>query len=89
MNYYKFFSGFPGENFFSLHGETETNLLLAFGLKLPPTKLYQSFSLLRLLFISINLPYGLAVDTVVIYGLVLLIGTWICHISYRNEYVGL
>ena len=51
-------------------------LALSFLLKLLPSKLelwffLWSFFLLRLLCISINLPYGLAWNTVVFYGLVL------------------
>ena len=39
--------------------------------------------------ISINLPYGHVWNTVVMSGLVLLVATWNCWISYRNGYVGL
>ena len=45
-----------------------------------------SFFLLRLLFISINLPLGLAWNAVVIPALVLPVSTWICWINYKNEY---
>ena len=47
-----------------------------------------SFFLLRLLCISIILPYG-HVMSVVMSGLVLLVATWNCWISYKNEYAGL
>ena len=36
-----------------------------------------------------NLPYGHVWNTVVMSGLVLLVATWNCWISYRNGYVGL
>ena len=39
--------------------------------------------------ISINLPYGHAWNTVVMSGLVLLVATWNCQTSYKNEYEGL
>ena len=39
--------------------------------------------------ISINLPYDHAWNTAVISGLVLLVATWNCWISYKNKYVGL
>ena len=45
--------------------------------------------LLRLLYIFKNLPYGLAWNFIVISGLVLLVVTWICWISYKNGYAGL
>ena len=48
-----------------------------------------SFFLLRLLCISINLPYGHVWNTAVMSGLVLLVVTWNCWISYRNGYVRL
>ena len=38
----------------------------------------------NLFLISINLPYDLTQNTVVMSGLVLLVATWICWISYRN-----
>ena len=38
---------------------------------------------------SINLPYVLAWNTVAISGLVLLVATRICWISYKNGYAGL
>ena len=47
------------------------------------------FFLLRLICISVSLPFGHAQNTVVMYGLVLLIATWNCWISYKNGYVGL
>ena len=45
--------------------------------------------LLRLLWISINLSYGPAWNTVFMSGLVLLAATWNCQISQKNRYVGL
>ena len=39
--------------------------------------------------ISVNSPYSLAWNTVVISGLVLLVATWICWISYENRSAGL
>ena len=47
------------------------------------------FFLLRLLCISINLPYDHVWNTVVMSRLVLLVATWNCWISYRNGCVGL
>ena len=44
---------------------------------------------MKLLCISINLPYGHAWNTAVMSGLVLLVATWNCWISYKNGYVGL
>ena len=69
-------------------------LTLSLLLKLPPRKLelqfvLQSFFLLRLLFISINAPYGFTWNTVVMSGLVRLDATWNCWISWENGYVGL
>ena len=43
----------------------------------------------RLLCISISQPYGNVWNTAVMSGLVLLVATWNCWISYRNGYVGL
>ena len=40
-------------------------------------------SILGLLCISINVPYDLAWNTVVISGLVFLVATWNCWISYK------
>ena len=48
-----------------------------------------SFIHLRLLFISLNLPYGLGWNNLAISGPVFLTTTWICWINYRNGYVGL
>ena len=45
-----------------------------------------NFFLLRLLYISINLPYGHACNTVVIPGLVHLFATWNCWIMYGNSF---
>ena len=69
-------------------------LKLSLLLKLPPRKLEPwfilwSFFLLRLLYISINLPYSLAWNIVAMSQLVLLVATWICGISYKNGYAGL
>ena len=69
-------------------------LMLSPLLKLPPRKFepwfaVSSFFLLRLLHISINLPYGLAWNTVVMSGLVLLVTTWNCWKRYKNRYAGL
>ena len=47
------------------------------------------FFFLRLLCISLNLPYGLAGNTAVISGLVLLAAAWKYQISFKNGYVGL
>ena len=41
------------------------------------------------LYLYINLPYGHVWKTVVMSGLVLLLATWNCWISYRNGYAGL
>ena len=38
---------------------------------------------------TLILPYGLAWNTFVISGLVLLVATWICWINYKNGYAGL
>ena len=62
-------------------------LALSLLLKLPPRKLEPwmwSFFLLRLHFISMNLLYAHACNTVVTSGLVPLVVTWKCFISYRN-----
>ena len=69
-------------------------LTLTLLLKLPPRKLDSwfvlwSLFLLRLLCISINLPYNHEWNTVVMSGLVLLVTTWNCWISYKNGYTGL
>ena len=44
---------------------------------------------MRLLYISKNLPYSFAWNTVVMSGLVFLASTWNCHINYKNGYMGL
>ena len=64
-------------------------LTLSLLLKLPPSRLEPwfalwSFFLLRLFCISINLPYSYVWNTVVIFGLVLLIATWNYWISYKK-----
>ena len=43
----------------------------------------------EILSISINLPYSHVQNTVVMSGLVLLVTTWNCWISYKNGYTGL
>ena len=48
-----------------------------------------SLFLLKLFFVSINLSYALAENTVVMPRLVRRTATWICWISYRNGYVEL
>ena len=48
-----------------------------------------SFFLLRLLYISINLPCGHAWNTVVMSGQVLLLATSNCWMRYKNGYAGL
>ena len=55
------------------------------------TSLIRSMTFLspRLLCISINLPYNYVWNTVVMSGLLLLVATWNCWISYRNGYAGL
>ena len=68
--------------------------MLSLLLKLPPRKLVPwfvlwSFFLLRLLYITINLPYGRIWNTVFMCGLVLLVATWNRWISYKNRYTGL
>ena len=59
--------------------------------KLPPRILEAwfvlwSFFVLRLLCISVNLPYIHAWNTVVMSGLVLLVASWNCEISCKNRY---
>ena len=56
--------------------------------KLEPSFILWSFSLLRLLCISINLLLGHLWNTVVMSELVLLVATWNCWWSYKNGYVG-
>ena len=67
-------------------------LTLSLLLKLPPRKLelwftLWSFLLLKLLCVSINLPYCHAWNTVVTLCRLLLVSTWNCWISYKNGYV--
>ena len=50
--------------------------------------LYINF-LLQLPCISINIPYDHPQNTVAMSGLALLVATWHCEISYKNEYTGL
>ena len=47
------------------------------------------FSLLRLLCISINLPYSHIWNSVIMSGLMLLVATWNCWITCKTEYAGL
>ena len=66
-------------------------LTLSLLLKRPPRKLEPwfvlwSFFLLRLLCISMNLPYGYVWNTVALSWMVFLVTTWNCWLSYRNEY---
>ena len=53
------------------------------------SKLTMKILFLRLLCISINLPYAHVWNTVVMSGLVPLVATWNCWTSYKNEYAGL
>ena len=67
----------------SLSSKLDEALILSLLLKLPSIKLEPWFLLwelllLRLLFVSINLPYNLAWNTANMPGLVLLPATWIC-----------
>ena len=67
---------------------------LSLLLKLPPRKLEPwfilwCFFLLRLICISIKLPYSHLWNTTIISGLVLLVATWNCWISYKYQYAGL
>ena len=57
--------------------------------KTAPKKIGALIRFLRLLCISINLPYSHAWNTVVMSGLVLLVATWNCWINYKNGYAGL
>ena len=57
--------------------------------KLEPWFVLWIFFLLRLLRISINLPYSQAWNTTVLSWLVLRVATWNCWISYKNGYAGL
>ena len=57
--------------------------------KLEPSFVLWSFFLLRLLCISRNQPCNQVWNTVVMSGLVLLVATWNCWISYKNSYAGL
>ena len=47
------------------------------------------FFLLRLLCISVNLPYAHVWNTVAMSGLLLLVAIWNCWISYKNGHAGL
>ena len=57
--------------------------------KLEPWLVLWSWFLLSLPCISINLPCSYVWNTVVMSGLVLLVATWNCWISYKNGYTGL
>ena len=61
-------------------------LLILRPRKLEPWFVLWSFFLLRLLSISINLPYSHPWNTVVMSGLVLQVATCNCWISYKNGY---
>ena len=67
-------------------------LTLSLLLKLPPKKsepwlVLWSFYLLKLLCVSIHLPYSQLWNTVVMSQLVLLVASWNCWINYKNGYV--
>ena len=71
-------------------GSLTLSLLLKLAArKLEPLFLLWSFFLLKLVFISLNMSYNLAWNTVCLYELVLLVAIWISRISYRSKYVGL
>ena len=70
-------------------GVTLSLLLNLTPRKLEPWFVLWSFFLLRLLCISINLPYNHAWNNVLISGLVLLVATCNCWISYKNQYARL
>ena len=44
------------------------------------------FFFLRLLCVSINLPYDHALNTAIMPGMILLVATWNCWIGYKNGY---
>ena len=65
-------------------------LALSLLLKLPQRKLelkfvLWSFFLLRLLCVSVNLPYAHVWNTIVTSGLVPLVASWNCETNYKNE----
>ena len=62
---------------------------LSLLLKLHPQKLKLWFVVWTEESISINLPYGHALNTVFQSGLEFIVATWNCWISYKNRYVGL
>ena len=67
-----------------------SSYIISIAIKSPPTKLEPwfilwSFFLLRLLFISINLPYAHAWNTVFKSGLAPLVVTWNCYVSYKTD----
>ena len=76
-------------SFLNRIGALTLSVLLKKTRKLEPWFVLWSFFLLRLLCISINLPYAHVWNTVVMSGLVLLVATWNCWISYKNGYAGL
>ena len=57
--------------------------------KLEPLFVLWSFFLLKFLFISVNLPYSLTWNTVIMCGLAVPTTTWICRINYRHGYATL
>ena len=73
--------------------ELDWSYYITFIAKPPPRKFelglnLWSVFLVKLFFISINLPYSLPWNTVVVSGPVLLVATWIYWISHRNQYMG-
>ena len=62
--------------------------LLKLQRKLEPWFVLWSFFLLRLLFVSVNLPYRLAWN-IVMSGLLLLVSTWRRYVTFKNGYVRL
>ena len=66
-------------------------LTISLSIKLPPKNwsLSMKLFLLRLLCISIYLPFNHAWNNVVMSGLVLLVTFWNCWMGYKNRYVGL
>ena len=61
-------------------------LVLTFFSKLELWFVLWSFFFLRLLYISINLPYNHALNTAIMPGMMLLVATWNCWIDYKNRY---
>ena len=78
----------------TLSSKVDWGSQIIFFAKLPPITLEPwfflwSFFLLRLLCISKNLPYGHIWNIVVTSGLLFLVPTLNCWISYKNGYAGL